>query len=342
MSGIVVPVEARNPGGFLAACGVAEIVGRFDSKSVFRWAFRNVALGHRQQTSLRARALVVETMIEEVELATALLHALSCIDRWEAIRLDNHAVPLAEASKDEPVVALHVSVRLREREERFTLDHWYHELPRADDEPSMKKRRLQQGKSRWKFWGGRMSLQKTLLGDKRKPGLITALAASNGPPRTLGDLIVTECETGSSLNFDAAARPAALDRGLAANEAKRAGGDTAAARPALELLAAVGLSAFFPPRRTGRAREAGQNDADRDGFRYHLWPIGLPLPIARLVARGIQFPGLDSVEHFEARRVSAGGKNYRFEYVRGAGLTLTGPWAELQEEEGDYDVDFSG
>ncbi len=338
MSEIAVPVEVRNPGAYLAACGLAEIAGAFDSKSVSGWQWRDVILGHGKGTSARIRALVIETAIEEAELAAALWDALSSGDRWEAVTLDNRAVPLANVSKDEPLVAFRVSVRLGERKERFVIDHWYHELPRADDEQSMKRKRLQQGKSRWKFWAGQMSPQKTLRGEAKKLGLITALAASNGAPKTVGELIVVECETGSSFNFDAAARPAALDRGMAANEAKRAGGDTAAARPAMELLAAIGLSAFFPPRRIGPAREAGQNDADRDRFCYHLWPIGVPLPVARLVARGVEIPGLRAIEHFEASRVRAGKTNYRFEYVRGAGVAIAAPRAELPEEEDDVDV----
>src|SRR5207249_4543516 len=121
----------------------------------------------------------------------------------EAVALDNRAVPLAHVSKDEPLLGFRVSVCLQEREERFLIDHWYHELPRADDEPITKKKRLQQGKSRWKFWAGRMSPQKTLRGEGQKLGLITALAAANGPPKSVGDLIVVEGETGSSFNFDA-------------------------------------------------------------------------------------------------------------------------------------------
>lgn len=338
MGEIVVPVEVRNPGAYLAACGVAEIAGSFDGKSVSGWDSRDVTLEPGKRIPVRVRVPVLGTAIDEAELAAALWDALSCRERWEAVKLDNRAVPLADVSKDEPLVGFRVSVRLRGREERFLIDHWYHELPRADDDQSTKRKRLQQGKSRWKFWGGRMSLQKTLLGEAKKLGLITALAASNGAPKTMAELMVIEGETGSGFNFDAAARPAALDRGMAANEAKRAGGDTAAARPVLELLAAIGLSAFFPPRRIGSEREAGQNDADRDRFRYHLWPIGVPLPLARLVARGVEVPGLQAVERFEARRVSAGGKNYRFEYVRGAGVARAAPRAELPEEEDDVEL----
>jgi hypothetical protein len=64
-------------------------------------------------------------------------------------------------------------IRIGERSEEFTIDHWYHRLARVDD-PKLKDR-LAEGKSAWKFWGGRMAVQKTLLGERKKPGLITAL-----------------------------------------------------------------------------------------------------------------------------------------------------------------------
>jgi CRISPR-associated protein Csb3 len=336
---IPVPVEVRNPGAYLAACGLAEIVGTFDGRSVSGWDWAEVPLGSGDATARICRLLIV-TGTPETELVVAIKEGLSSSDHWEAITLDNRAIPLAHVSKDEPLVGLRVSVGLQDRKERFLVDHWYHELPRMDDEQSTRRRRLQQGKSRWKFWGGRMSLQKTLLGEQKKPGLITALTALSAVPKTLDELIRVEAETGSSFNLDAAARLAALDRGMAANEAKRAGGDTAAARPALELLAAIGLSAFFPPRRSGRAREAGQNETDVDRLRYHLWPSGIPLALARLLARGVEVPGMRPLQRFEARRVSAGGKNYRFEYVRGAGIEPVAPHMEVPEEE-DEDVELT-
>jgi CRISPR-associated protein Csb1 len=154
------------------------------------------------------------------------------------------------------------------------------------------KDRLAEGKSAWKFWGGRMAVLKTLLGERRKPGLITALPArDNHAPSSVGDLLALERGSGSSFNLDAAARRGALDRGLAANEAKRATDDVAAARPALELLAAIGLSAFFPPRRIGGHRESGPHGTagfDGERLRYCLWGTDAPLPLARLLARGVE------------------------------------------------------
>lgn len=313
---IVIPIETRNPGAFLAACGVIEIVGTFDPASVSMWKRQFVTLG---AASLSASACIVQTTISEAELALAVHQGLSSRERWEAFTLDGRRVPLGKVGKDDPLTAVRVMIRLHEHRAQFLIDHWYHLLPRADD-PKLKDR-LPEGKSIWKFWGGRMSVQKTLLGESKKPGLITSLA-DHQPVRGVADLLSLERETGSSFNLDAAARRGALDRGIAANEAKRGSGDVAAARPGLEVLAAIGLSAFFPPRRLGGSRDTGVHGTagfDGDQWRYCAWASEVPLPLARLLARCIVLPGTTVLDQFEARRVSAGGKNYRFEYARGTG-----------------------
>ena len=333
---IVIPVEVRNPGAYLAACGIVEIVGAFDAASLSHWERRSVLLG---ATKLSAIACIVETTIPEPELAAALVDALSSAERWEAVRLDGRRGPLQEIGRDEPLAAVQVTINIRGLREFFPIDYWYHLLARVDD--AKLKDKLKEGKSVWKFWSGRMSLQKTLLGEPKKSGLISSLFACNGKPAPdVASLLSIEHETGSSLNLDAAARRGALDRGIAANEAKRATGDVAAARPALELLAAVGLSAFFPPRRLGGVRERGVHSTagcDCRNLRYCAWAVESPLPIARLLARGLRVPGLRMLDELVARRVSAGGRIYRFDYARGAGsmpATLTD-----SEEEDDARTD---
>lgn len=339
---IVIPLEVRNPGAFLAGCGVVEIVGAFDSASTSRWERQAVPFG---KTSLTATACVIQTSILQFELAAAICDGLSCPDRWEVITLDGRRLRLDKVNKDEPLTAARVRIQVRDREEYFPVDYWYHQLPRADDEPKKLKQRLSDGKSAWKFWAGQMTLRTTLLGERRKPGLITSLAGANGnaiPVTDVATLILLERETGSSLNIDAAARPGALDRGIAANEAKRATGETAASRPALELLAAIGLSAFFPPRRLRRAGEDNSlhstaglvvyAQSRQPALRYSAWAIDAPLPLARLLARGIEVPGAAPLARLESRRVRAGRSNYRFEYARGSGSAPTQPPTEMEEE----------
>jgi CRISPR-associated protein Csb3 len=326
----------RNPGAYLAVCGIVEVIGAFDASSVSCWQHRPVALG---TTEISATACAVQTTISEPELIAALLDSLSCRDRWEGVRLDGRRAQLQDIGKDEPLSAVRVCLHLRDRHEYFPIDYWYHLLARADD-PKLKER-LPEGKSIWKFWGGRMSLQKTLLGEAKKTGLIAPLAGRNGQPLVaVADLLSFERETGSSLNLDAAARRGALDRGLAANEAKRATADLSAVRPALELLAAIGLAAFFPPRRLGGTRENGvHSTAGFDGkyLRYCLWAIDAPLPFARLLARSVQVPGAVVLQRLEARRVSAGGKLYRFDYARGVGSASAA--TTEPEEENDVGTD---
>jgi CRISPR-associated protein Csb3 len=329
---ILFPVETRNPGAYLAACGVIEIVGTFDSCSLSSWRRHDVSFGIK---SLSASACVLETGLREPELARALHEGLADPERWDARLLDGRRERLANIGKDTPLASVSVIIRIGERSEEFTIDHWYHRLTRVDD-PKLKDR-LAEGKSAWKFWGGRMAVRKTLLGQPKKPGLITALRNDHAPS-SVADLVSLECGTGSSFNLDAAARRGALDRGLAANEAKRGTGDVAAARPALELLAAIGLSAFFPPRRIGGHRESGPHGTagfNGDRLRYYMWGTGVPLPLARLLARGVDVPGMQVLDRFEARRANAGGKNYRFEYARGVGSAPDGMPTEFEEEEED-------
>jgi CRISPR-associated protein Csb3 len=330
---ITIPVEVRNPGAYLAVCGLVEIIGAFDANSVSSWQHRPVVLG---TTEVSATACTVQTTISEPELVAALLDSLSCRDRWEGVRLDGRRALLHEIGKDEPLTAVGVSIHLRDRHEYFPIDYWYHLLARADD--TKLKDKLPGGKSIWKFWGGRMSLQKTLLGEAKKAGLIASLTARNGQPlATVAELLLIERESGSSLNLDAAARRGALDRGLAANEAKRATADLSAVRPGLELLAAIGLAAFFQPRRLGGTRDNGRHStAGFDGkhLRYCLWAIEAPLLFARLLARGVQVPGAAALQLLEARRVNAGGKLYRFDYARGVGSASVAPM-DTEEENDD-------
>jgi CRISPR-associated protein Csb3 len=331
---VTMPVETRNPGAYLAACGVVEIAGAFDPGSLSCWRRHTVAFG---SANLQASACIVQTQIYEKDLAAAIYEGLSERERWEARTLDGRCLRLGQVGKDEPLASVSVTIRVGERSEVFSIDHWYHRLARVDD--TKLKDRLADGKSAWKFWGGRMAVQKTLLGDAKKPGLITALRAQDGHAvGTVAELVSLERGTGSSFNLDAAARRGALDRGIAANEAKRATGDVAAARPALELLAAIGLSAFFPPRRLGGHRESGPHGTagfDGERLRYCAWGADAPLPLARLLARGIDVPGMPVLDRFEARRASAGGKNYRFEYARGVG---SAPDVSTQFEEEEEDA----
>ncbi len=174
---ITIPVEVRNPGAYLAVCGIVEIVGAFDVNSVTSWQHRPVMMG---TTEISAIACTVKTTISEPELLAALLDSLSCRDRWGACESDGRRALLHEIGKDELLTAVGVSIHLRDQHEYFLIDYWYHLLARADD--AKLKDKLPEGKSIWKFWGGRMSLQKTLLGEAKKAGLIASLNTRNGPP----------------------------------------------------------------------------------------------------------------------------------------------------------------
>jgi hypothetical protein len=63
-----------------------------------------------------------------------------------------------------------------------------------------------------------------------------------------------------------------------------------------------------------------------------VWGADVPLPLARLIARGTDVAGVPVLDAFEARRVSAGGKNHRFEYARGVG-SAPDVFTEFEEED---------
>jgi hypothetical protein len=56
----------------------------------------------------------------------------------------------------------------------------------------------------------------------------------------------------------------------------------------LELLAAVGVSTFFPPRREGDNAPHGVVGVRKRVFSYCTWSPHLPLALARMAARGVE------------------------------------------------------
>ncbi|MCC6877541.1 MAG: hypothetical protein IT378_24755 [Sandaracinaceae bacterium] len=158
-------------------------------------------------------------------------------------------------------------------------------------------------------------------------------AADLGDAKRLQDLFTFACRGGSRLNLDASTTRSSIDRGISANDAAASGGSLG--RPALELLAAIGLSAFFPPRRYGDSAPDGVVGIEKRTFRYSTWSPRAPLAIARWMARGVP---VASFEH--TPREAAIGMMGQYTYLklaRPAGATHPEARDEepIQEEDGD-------
>src|SRR5690606_3345152 len=103
----------------------------------------------------------------------------------------------------------------------------------------------------------------------------------------LHEIIAFTSPGASRLNLDAVATRSSIDRGISANDAAKSGGSSQG-RPALELLAAIGLSTFFPPRREGDNAPHGVVGVRKRLFTYCTWSPQLPLALSRMAARGVE------------------------------------------------------
>lgn len=130
------------------------------------------------------------------------------------------------------------------------------------------------------------------------------------------DILAFTSRGSSRLNLDAAATRSSIDRGISANDASADGGS--GGRPGLELLAAIGISAFFPPRRHGNAAPDGTVAVHKRLFRYCTWTPLAPIGLARLCARGVGVIGFDCIPH--AAEIGMIGQYSYLRFARAAGV----------------------
>jgi CRISPR-associated protein Csb3 len=280
---IQLAVDARNPGEFLAVCGLLEVLGCYDV---------NVASGWRRAAgvlpSLPAAAVDVceiEADVEEAAVARELGQRFGSKDAWTAIT-ENGRVPLADS-----IGRWCAGIELQlPRDAMLPIDHWY-EWAYIDRNTIVGTSGKRNGKSRWKLWAGPH--------EARGPGglvsdLVNAISGS-WQAQTLRDLLLLQTQGSSGFKLDPVTTRSAIDRGISANEAEKV--KSGRVRPVLELLALIGLSSFFPSRRYGDAAPDGVLGVRKRTFSYCTWNNRLPLPLARLAARGVELTPIETVKH---------------------------------------------
>jgi CRISPR-associated protein Csb3 len=319
VTSIQLAVDARNPAEYLAVCGLLELIGRFDPKASSGW--RRAAGFVREVPSAGADICDIKAEIEESSTAKALAKALRARDAWMAVT-ESGRVPLADAiGKWTGGIELSVPSR-----DVVVIDHWY-ESAFVKGNEIVQKQGNRDGKSRWKLWAGHHDA----IGAAGLVLELVDLMAMMPSPDRVQALLNYVVRGSSGFKLDPATTRSSLDRGISANDAKR--DRLEVVRPALELLAAIGLSAFFPPRRYGEAAPHGAVGVEKRTFNYCTWSPGAPLTIARMSARGV------NVTPFEqsVRKAAIGmmGQYSYLKFARPAGVTETGrPDDDWFEEEG--------
>lgn len=227
---IRIPVDLTNPGQFFACCGLLELAGRSDDKAE-GWFESNVfqlqsnasfgdLVGTLRQTT------VANTMSAAQNARLKVLASMSKKDRLKA-GLEDEKKALDALRREEPIV-FQSSLEL--------LIDWFR------DEDS--------GGSRFKTWAGQQSVL----------DIATAMHTGLGCVNADIELSLWNSVQGGGLPFnfdsDLGSQGSALDIGfsfdpLAANEATRIDG---ACKPALEILAFIGLQRFRPREIPGQNR----------------------------------------------------------------------------------------
>jgi CRISPR-associated protein Csb3 len=332
---IQLAVDARNPGEYLAVCGLLEVLGRYDVNATSAWRRATGVLP--LLPSAAADVCEVNATIDETAVATEVAKLLGTKETWNAIT-ESGRVSLADsiggwcggielALSGKPVVVI---------------DHWY-EWAHASLGRIVQRFEKRDGKSRWKFWAGKQdeaSIKKGAYSASLRgiAGLSLDLvnaAASMSSVRKLQDLLSFTSPGSSRLKLDAVATRSSIDRGISANDAAKSGGSSPG-RPALELLAAIGLSTFFPPRREGDGAPDGVIGVRKRIFTYCTWSPHLPLALARMAARGVEVAPAELVKR-EAIIGMMGQYGY-LKLARPAGITESADSGN-EDESDDEDSD---
>jgi CRISPR-associated protein Csb3 len=263
------PIELRfdvnptNPGQFFACCGLFECAFRLWGKTT-RAAFANQG---------REFVLAIESSTLDIArkaLADSLLagHVTNIMTPDEVARLDQ-----LTAMKKKDLEAADLG------EERKSLEALRREAPVVLGDPLHLTidwhKDSRGGGSTFKTWAGQQSIIDIAQGMQR------ALAETRSSNEFDASLLrVSSCGGGLPFNFDSdlGGQGAALDVGFSFDPL---GDLKVAVRPAIELLAFVGLQRFRP-RRTGKENR----------YTYCAWTEPLPICVAPSAACGaVRFPG---------------------------------------------------
>jgi CRISPR-associated protein Csb3 len=292
---IQVAIDTRNPGEYLAVCGLLELLSRYDTNATSVWR-RTIGV-LTSLPSAAADVCEIEAAIDETIVAAELAKQLGTKDSWKAIT-ENGRHPLANS-----IGGWCGGIELALRDKAIVvIDHWY-EWAHASRGRIVQRLEKHDGKSRWKFWAGKQdeaSIKKGAYSASLRgiAGLsldLVEAAATLSTAKRLQDLLSFTSPGSSRLNLDAVTTRSSIDRGISANDAAKSGGNPPG-RPVLELLAAVGLSTFFPPRRVGDNAPHGVVGVRKRIFTYHTWSPRLPLSLARMAARGVEIKPAELVK----------------------------------------------
>ena len=321
MTRIQLAVDARNPGEYLAVCGLLEVLGRYDANATAAWSRASGVLA--ALPSAAVDVCDVNACIDECAVATELAKQLGTRSAWSATN-EAGRVSLADS-----IGTWTGSIELvLPAKGLVVIDHWY-ERAHAAYGRIVQRQDTRDGKSKWKFWAGRQdeaSIKKGIYTPSNVgiAKLCLDLVDSAGKMPAVSrfqDLLAFAVPGSSRLNLDAATTRSSIDRGFSGNDAAKTGSHSAG-RPALELLAAIGISAFFPPRREGDSAPHGVVSVRRRQFAYCTWSPHAPLLVARIAARGVNVSGFELVKH-EATIGMMGRYGY-FKLARAAGITPSG------------------
>lgn len=276
MTTIQLAIDARNPGEYLAVCGLLEVLSRYDANATSAW--RRATGVVQSLPSAAADLCEVNTEVDEATVAAQVAKHLGSQDAWKAIT-ENGRVPLAE-SVGGWCGALEFSLP---EKSLVVVDHWYEWAYVVDNTILGKREKApkRDGKSRWKLWAGKHE-------ERGAGGLALDLVASvcqDFKPAAVQDLLGLTVAGSSGYKLDPATTRSSIDRGISANDAKKV--KVERVRPLLELLAAIGISAFFPPRREGDNAPHGVVGVRKRVFTYSTWSPHLQLTLARMTARGV-------------------------------------------------------
>jgi CRISPR-associated protein Csb3 len=284
---IQLAIDARNPGEYLAVCGLLEVLSRYDATATSAW--RRAAGVMPSLPSASADVCEVHATINEAGVSAELAKHLGSRDAWKALT-DTARVALADS-----IGGWCGGLELElPHGQVIVVDHWYQWAHVAQGR-IVQRLEKRDGKSLWKFWAGKQdeaSIKKGAYSASLRGiagftvDLVDATSAMSSASR-LQELLSFTAPGSSRLNLDAVVTRSSIDRGISANDAAKSGGSSQG-RPALELLAAVGLSTFFPPRREGDAAPHGVVGVRKRLFTYCTWSPHLPLALARMAGRGVE------------------------------------------------------
>ena len=285
-------INPFNPVEYLAACGLFEILVRFDATATSWWAPPQEA------------SFFLETEISEEAFLQCLKETFSDYATWSSAPtttdLDSAAdeidSPEPEEEEGEDKVSssegndgtlLTPTFRLNDQSRTFSIDWWYETL-----NPN----RTIKEKSGWKMYAGNQSVE----GIVTKMTKLISAELGHRPITSLTELLAFSGDMTGRFGFDPRSTRNALEAGVSPNDLKL----PVVTYPVAELLAGIGANYFFPPR---TSPEVGITSArgwiENRTFQYALWPSPLPLTLARLAASGGGFNQRDLI-FLQADRVS--------------------------------------